>query len=590
VNARLLPKWAGKHLLAFKEMKLAIAFPGGMEVSDSAENSSPTGRCFRWACTGRKPLDRGWTRDDGWSPPGKDFIATPGTAGVSLSSNRGRSVALCEDWDRRIPIVSPKLQRESCLNSATRPRNDMENLVAGRNSQQEEIRGSVLRLDLQSVAFEICGPPALIRTSEVLTEFQITFNDQPVYFGRAVVNNLIAAGSAVICDASLEDSWLRTDAADWHGNTDAVDGEFSRFLDDWQGDYAIRDQFKLVVSDMSSFLHALRAWMDRVELGIRTNPPAEQRAIEEAFLRKAAPKVARSIDSIWARFGPIAEEITEELRPTYRSYLRRRLHSLLLCSPFAYRTHAKPLGYAGDYEMVNMIVRSPFEGESLFSKAINHWLLQQPPAEAHRNRLDYLTGKLVEEVARVVDRGGIARILNLGCGPAIEVQRFIQNSPLADYVRLTLLDFNEETVAFVSREIENCRRSHGRRTEVKCQRKSVQHVLKEAGRTSASDVETYDFIYCAGLFDYIFDQVCSRLMNAFYSWLAPGGLLLATNVNAGKAYRYSLDFMLDWHLIDRDARQFRRLAPSCAVVDRVNLYADHTGSNLFMTIRKPEDV
>lgn len=34
----------------------------------------------------------------------------------------------------------------------------------------------------------------------------------------------------------------------------------------------------------------------------------------------------------------------------------------MLCSPFAYRAYHKPLGYAGDYEMVNMIARDPYEG------------------------------------------------------------------------------------------------------------------------------------------------------------------------------------------------------------------------------------
>ena len=55
---------------------------------------------------------------------------------------------------------------------------------------------------------------------------------------------------------------------------------------------------------------------------------------------------------------------------------------LLLSSPFLYRAYQKPLGYAGDYEMVNMIARDPYEGGSLFAKVVNLWFLSQWPARA----------------------------------------------------------------------------------------------------------------------------------------------------------------------------------------------------------------
>ena len=56
---------------------------------------------------------------------------------------------------------------------------------------------------------------------------------------------------------------------------------------------------------------------------------------------------------------PIVNSFETDLHGPHEAYLRRHLHPLLLCSPFAYRTYQKPLGYAGDYEMVNMIVRDP---------------------------------------------------------------------------------------------------------------------------------------------------------------------------------------------------------------------------------------
>ncbi len=45
-----------------------------------------------------------------------------------------------------------------------------------------------------------------------------------------------------------------------------------------------------------------------------------------------------------------------DLVPVHQAFGKRHLHPLILGSPFVYRTLQKPLGYAGDYEMVNMMM------------------------------------------------------------------------------------------------------------------------------------------------------------------------------------------------------------------------------------------
>jgi len=81
--------------------------------------------------------------------------------------------------------------------------------------------------------------------------------------------------------------------------------------------------------------------------------------------------------------------------------------------------------------------------------------------------------------------------------------------------------------------------------------------------------------------------VCRRLVELFYSWLAPGGVVLVTNVNAAKPFRFSMDYILEWHLICRNQQQMRGLVPEAAAASPVTLDADETGVNLFLGIRKP---
>src|SRR5258708_14170467 len=153
-----------------------------------------------------------------------------------------------------------------------------------------------------------------------------------------------------------------------------------------------------------------------------------------------------------------------------------------MCSPFAHRKFYKRLGYAGDYGMVDMIVRSPHEGDTLVAKIINTWLLGQAPAQAHRNRVVYLTRKLYEEAARTRSLGRRLKVYNVGCGPAAEIQAYLRNHPISSDTDFTLLDFNDETLQHGASILEGVRLKHNRSTQMQFIQRSVNQLLKEASR------------------------------------------------------------------------------------------------------------
>jgi extracellular factor (EF) 3-hydroxypalmitic acid methyl ester biosynthesis protein len=180
-------------------------------------------------------------------------------------------------------------------------------------------------------------------------------------------------------------------------------------------------------------------------------------------------------------------------------------------------------------------------------------------------------------------------VFNLGCGPAREIQEFLAEDVLCDHAQFSLLDFNEETIQHTSRVLEELKRRYGRRTLIQVQKKSVQHVLKEGAKPVVDAPDgRYDLIYCAGLFDYLPDRTCMQLMNVFYDWLAPGGLLAATNVEDCKPFRNMLEFVLDWHLIYRGMKNSAALLPRRAAAGNVRIFKEPTEVNVFIEVRKPE--
>jgi len=70
-------------------------------------------------------------------------------------------------------------------------------------------------------------------------------------------------------------------------------------------------------------------------------------------------------------------------------------------------------------------------------------------------------------------------------------------------------------------------------------------------------------------------------------------LLLATNatdaLNASRPFRYSMEYILDWHLIYRNKNQFAAVAPDLAGKDDTTISAEATGANLFLEVRKPKN-
>lgn len=459
-----------------------------------------------------------------------------------------------------------------------------------RNSMGAEVRGTLHRLTRYLGVFEVYNPYSIVQLSEVLNDFRIMMNDRVVYSGRAVIANLVNTGIMLICEASLsDDGWIDIDILSPAQNKNRLLSDFAEFLHETEKTYKVMPEFKLVVADLHTLLIDLRRWLEQVELGIRSLPTGGRLEAERETLTQLETPVIPAIKPLLERFETTACTIQPELQPVHRTYIKRQIHPLVLCSPFVYRIFQKPLGYAGDYEMVSMMLRDPYEGSSMFAKLLNRLFLDIPPVVAHRNRITYLTQKLNQETQRIAAKGKVARIFNLGCGPAKEVQNFLAEDPLSDHADLLLLDFNDETLTSTTRVLEELRTRHRRKTGLVFTKRSVHQILKESARKGAGfETEAYDFVYCAGLFDYLSDRICRRLLEIFYDLLAPGGLLVATNVDDSNPSRLWMEYVVEWHLVYRNSEQFLRIAPDSAPPENCTVSRDETGVNIFLEVRKPE--
>ncbi len=455
--------------------------------------------------------------------------------------------------------------------------------VGFQTSEGVALRGTPLSINRHAVVFELYNPRAVPHLSEVLAGFEIVLSSGRIYSGWAVVRNALDAGTKIICEVALNEShWTEVALAVGNQGKINLQPSFKKFATEWQKSFLVSSEYKLIIADVQTFLSDLRLWLDQVEAGIRSAPAEEQARLEVEAVDELRGPVISMLNHMFGRLELLAGKIPAAEQAAHRAFGQRQLHPYLLCAPFIRRCYTKPLGFAGDYEMMNMIVRNQLEGSSLYAKLANQYLLDQIGPMAVRGRVDFLHSRIVEETGRITRTGKIAKIFCVACGPAWEAVNFIAEHPLAESAQFQFLDFSEETLNYTLNKIAEVKRKNRKNTEVKFIRNAVQNLLR--GKNKAPE---FDLIYCSGLYDYLSDSVCKSLNTHLYDCLNPGGLLVVGNFAPNLPVRNFIEHFLEWFLIYRNAQEFLQLAPEQAAQENCAVRAEATGTNIFLEARKP---
>ncbi len=464
-----------------------------------------------------------------------------------------------------------------------------QSIISCTNSQGDPVRGTLVHFTGQTAVFEVYNPYSILQLSEVLKDFRIIIRDRIIYAGKSVVSSLVNTDFMYVVQTTLVEPLESVDVLGFIRDTDLLGSEVRKFVSQWKTENNILPAYKVLIIDVKSFLDDLRSWLEQIDAAISNHYATERDAVLSDLVHHVLTPVEPLISSYFSKLETLAREIPEDDLSIHKAFTRRELHPLILCSPFIHRSYTKPLGYAGDFETINQVLGDPRQGKLLYAKLVNKYSLAMPPAAAHRNRITVLTGLLKDEAERTRNGGTPFTVLNIGCGPAKEVRNFIKASPDANRTNMVLLDFSPEALKYCREKTEALvqrRQSTFKPTFVE---QSIHQLLKSSVNQSmpqhAAGDGRYHFVYCAGLFDYLTDTVCKRLISLFYSWLLPGGLLAITNIHPRNGARKFMEIVLEWNVIYRDENHLRRLA---MVDGEKTVVAEPTGVNIFLLVRKPD--
>jgi hypothetical protein len=264
--------------------------------------------------------------------------------------------------------------------------------------------------------------------------------------------------------------------------------------------------------------------------------------------------------------------------PVASRYFHDRFPGLIDSSTFAARCFQKPLGYAGDFEMMNMVYRNENLGTTLFGRSLSRVVLDSHAAQAVRHRAQYLAAKIKAAAAH----GGphrSARILSVAAGPAMELQMILQSDPAllrAGHAEIALLDQDGGALRHARAQIEALAAQAGVEVTLTCLNTSIKTVITD-GLPGL-----YDLIYSAGLFDYLKDQTARAAGARLVDALAPSGQALIGNFAVANPTRPLMELILDWPLHHRSASDLHQLFGGMGAGMTVEQEA--TGVNLFAVI------
>jgi extracellular factor (EF) 3-hydroxypalmitic acid methyl ester biosynthesis protein len=458
--------------------------------------------------------------------------------------------------------------------------------IVVRTSRGTEFEAKLLHAGSDSVVFEVYGPEPVVEVGETLADVTLLRGRMAVCAGAAKVTALLSTGSSVIVTIAPQGRWVQdefTSASPFGSLQDDADALVRR----WREGQRVMPAYQIAVHNIRSFLAHLSEWVAPIDAALAAGDPLRRAEWSSHIAESIFAIVRPQLSGLFGAFEQAAVEVPIEQVPIHRAFAQREIHPFILCAPLVHRSFNKPLGYAGDYGMVNMLLRNAMEGPSVYAKVINAYFLRMDIAEGHRNRIEKLVDTLSRESRRsdVIAAGRPLRVLNIGCGPVDEIVRFIGRDELSFNCEFTLVDFNAETLAYARQKIEAAASDAGRRPVVRYVKRSVNDLLKDATRHGRIvGFGEQDLVYCAGLFDYLSDKVCERLLSCFHETAAPGGLIVATNVHPRHTAKATLSELAEWSLILRTEEQMADMAPESA--GSVSSKTEAAGTNVFLEFRR----
>jgi SAM-dependent methyltransferase len=283
----------------------------------------------------------------------------------------------------------------------------------------------------------------------------------------------------------------------------------------------------------------------------------------EKMLQKGGPE-----EKEYYEFAKMVSTFNEEVIEKMRNILYPLLKNPNTVQGYAF---TKPLGYAGDFMMIEKIYQKEVSTNPMYQKW-DIWWQKSHAATAVRNRKEYFLGLMRTLEAKSMEP---KRILILGSGPATDVHEYLTKNPNSR-ITFDLLDLDTRAIEYAQNK--------NKAFEEKLNFYRI-NVLR------FNTHKRYDMIWSAGLFDYFKEKHFIYLVKKYLKLLNEDGEMVVGNFSENNPTRNLQEAFSDWYLNYRSSEELMRIASKSGIKEGdVTIEQEPLGINLFMRIKIKKEI
>ncbi|MFC1568741.1 SAM-dependent methyltransferase [bacterium] len=275
-------------------------------------------------------------------------------------------------------------------------------------------------------------------------------------------------------------------------------------------------------------------------------------------------------EEFFSRIGKISSLIEKQPDPDSAKDKFFKICKLIEESPLHQRTREKPLGYAGDFLLIDWIYTQKTKGTGI-GRFYDEMFHRYEASVAVRNRKDFFIAKCREFAESYRNK---VEVLDIGCGSCRDV---IEAHPICDNgtrFYYHCVDHEEQAIDYAKNLLEGT--DVDKRVHLDCC--NAFHFRSE---------KQYDLIWSAGIFDYLENRSAIILLKRLWRNLKSDGQLVFGNFSPKNPTRTGMELIGKWYLIHRSAHELIMLCEKASIpYSSICVESEPMGVNFFCTMTK----
>ncbi len=214
-----------------------------------------------------------------------------------------------------------------------------------------------------------------------------------------------------------------------------------------------------------------------------------------------------------------------------------------------------PRGYPGDFTTIDYL----YHNRNNYEQGTLPWLIEEyiyslPIVIQHTNKIKFQS----DLINKSISKNKKSKIAILACGGCIDLSLAldaVENSEAHIYI-------NDQDPEAIEHSLAVCDRIKDKITTVKS---DILIATKKL-----SKFKEFDLVLAGGVFDYIDDRKCNFITkNVHNTLLKVNGIFAFTNICKPNPYRYGMEYMLNWKLIERSEEDIKKICTFDGINDSI---------------------